>query len=164
MKKQNFSTIIILLLASLLLVNCGSSRNEKTIMEHKHVFPENKWNRFQEFKHEVEITDTETMYGISLEVVCTPNIKTDNIPVVFSIYSPEGGESHTLSTIYLNQNSSFVSDKESKEDRILLHTVYSARNFNEQGTYRLKFYQKVPKYDLEGVKSVTIRMYTVNNE
>ena len=78
MKIQNFSTIVILLLVSTLLCGCGGSHKEKTILEHKHVFPEQKWNRFQEFKHEVEIKNTDIMYGISLEVVCTPDIETDN--------------------------------------------------------------------------------------
>ena len=161
MKRQNFSTIVILLLVSTLLCGCGGSHKEKTILEHKHVFPEQKWNRFQEFKHEVEIKNTDIMYGISLEVVCTPDIETDNIPIVFSIYSPEGGEAHTLSTIYLKERMSFTGDETPTGDRIILHTIYPARSFTEEGTYTLKFYQKVPKYDLIGVKSGTIRMYTV---
>lgn len=161
MKRQNFSTIVILLLVSVLLCGCGGSHKEKTILEHKHVFPEQKWNRFQEFKHTVDIKNTEIMYGIELEVVCTPDIQTNNIPIVFSIYSPEGGEAHTLSTIYLNDRSSFSGDEATEGDRVILHTIYAARNFNEEGTYTLKFYQKVPKYDLIGVKSVKIRMYTV---
>jgi gliding motility-associated lipoprotein GldH len=161
MKRQNFSTVVILILVSILLCGCGGSHKEKTILEHKHVFPEQKWNRFQEFKHQVDIKDTETLYGISLEVVCTPDIQTDNIPIVFSIYSPGGGEAHTLSTIYLNEKSSFTGDENTSSDRIILHTIYPARSFTEEGTYTLKFYQKVPKYDLIGVKSVKIRMYTV---
>lgn len=161
MKKQNFSTFFILLFACITLCNCGSSHREKVILESKRTFTEAKWNRFKEFINEVEIKDTTANYAIILEAVVTPDIVTDNIPIVFSIYSPDGGESHTLSTIYLNNQTEFNNEDAPASDRVILHNVYASKTFNASGKYRFKYYQKYPKYDLEGIKSITLRIKTV---
>lgn len=164
MKKQKFCTLFVLLISCLTLCNCGHSNKEKIILESKRTFTEAKWNRFKQFINEVEITDTSANYAIILEAVVTPDIVTDNIPIVFSIYSPDGGESHTRSTIYLNPQTEFNNAEIPAGDRVIQHKVYASRSFYASGKYKFKYYQKYPKYDLEGIKSITLRIKTVTEE
>lgn len=142
--------IIIFLSFSILTTGCGGN-SPQVVVEKKTVFKDANWNRFHYITHKIDIEDTVSRHEIQLEIEFLPEISTREIPIIFSITSPDSSLSHIRTKINLSEN------PKSPYTQI----IHPAKYFNQKGQYTFHYFQKTSKFDLYGIKSVTMKIVRV---
>ena len=130
---------------------------DKVVGDFTYTFPAEKWMRFNEtagdvvsnyIVHEFDIEDTAAAYTITLDFRYTPQVSETEIPIVFSVFSPDGEESHVRTTLTItDKNKGFVSK-----------VVYPVKYFKTQGTYKIQFFQKTTKMLIDGAVSTNVKV------
>lgn len=147
----------IALLFCLVLVSGCKQSGDDVVGDFKHVFPAEKWLRFNDngndiesnyIIHEVDIEDTAAVYTITLDFRYTPRISENNIPLVFSVISPDGEESHVRPTLLIND----------KNRGLVSKVVYPVKYFKVPGTYKIRFFQKTTKMVIDGAVSTNVKV------
>lgn len=144
---------VILLILSVLIVSCTTDQ-QKIFAEKKTIFKENRWNRFQYITHEIIIQDTISPFQIELEIDYLPSLSTQYIPIIFSIISPDSAQSHIRTNLDLSKSTQTP----------FLSIIHPQKYFNQSGKYTFQFFQKTSQYDIEGVKSITLRIIKTQAE
>ena len=151
-EKLNFK-IITLLILSILIVSCNGNQ-QNILAEKKTIFKENKWNRFHYITHEIDIQDTISPFQIELEIDYLPSLSAKDIPVIFSIISPDGAESHIRTNLDLSKST----------ETPFSSIIHPQKYFNQSGKYSYRFFQKTSQYDIECFKSVTMKIVKIRLE
>ncbi|MCQ2285685.1 MAG: hypothetical protein MJZ76_02280 [Bacteroidales bacterium] len=154
---KNILTVTTTLFLSLILI-CCSSKND-VIAEFTDTFPNNQWARMDEnietgevtthfITHEFEVKDTSVAYTITMDFTYNQQLNETEIPLVFSVYSPAGEESHIHPLIKItNPNANHVS-----------LPIYKMKYFNTQGLYKIQYNKKTSKFYIEGAESTHIKI------
>lgn len=147
--------LLFLLMGTLFFFSCNSS-SKTTLFEVSQEFSDNNWGFDQRIlEYEVEIVESENPYEVILTLDLTDRLSVDRLPFTFSIYGPDGSESHKPTVIVFN-----VPEDPSTEHlsgpKTITKTIYDYKFFNKTGTYKLRLLQKSGKYDLHNVKSMKI--------
>lgn len=142
--------IIIFLSFSILTTGCRGN-SPQVVVEKKTEFKDGNWNRFHYITHKIDIEDTVSRHEIQLEIDFLPEISTREIPVIFSITAPDSSLSHIRTKINLSEN------PKSPYTQI----IHPAKYFNQKGQYTFHYFQKTSKFDLYGIKSVTMKIVRV---
>lgn len=160
MKKNYYSRqinlfFLLLSLGAFFLLSCNSS-SKTTLFEVSQDFTDNNWGFDQRIlEYEVEIEGSEDPYEVILTLELSDRLSVDRLPFTFSIYAPDGSESHKPTVIVFN-----VPEDPSTEHlsgpKTVVKTIYDYKFFNKSGTYKLRLLQKSGKYDLYNVKSMKI--------
>lgn len=152
---QNSIFIFIFLTIGVLISSCNSS-SKKNAFEVSQTFPENNWSyeqRILEFEQEIEAS--EEPFEITLTLDLADKLSVDRLPFTFSIYGPDGSESHKPTVIVFNVPEDPTTEHLSGP-KTFSKVIYDQKFFNTTGTYKLRLLQKSGKYDLRNVKSVKI--------
>jgi len=130
---------------------------DKVVGDFTYTFPAEKWMRFNEtagdvvsnyIVHEFDIEDTAAAYTITLDFRYTPRISETSIPIVFSVFSQDGEESHVRTTLTITDiNKGSVSK-----------VIYPVKYFKTQGTYKIQFFQKTTKMLIDGAVSTNVKI------
>ncbi|MDL2297127.1 hypothetical protein LJC53_03760 [Bacteroidales bacterium OttesenSCG-928-C03] len=135
----------------ILLLTLTGCNNEKTIVEERHVFPENNWNHENRLvTYNVKIDGMPNPCKVILELDHAH--KTDLvIPITVSIKSPDGGTT--------SRRVSFVIDKNHQADpNCAVAEVYPQKYFNVAGDYEFTILRKWDKYDFPANKALTLKV------
>lgn len=158
MIKKSFHPLFLLLIIislSFSILNTGCRGNSpQVIAEQKTIFKDGNWNRFHYITHIIDIQDTISRHEIQLEIDFLPEISTREIPVIFSITAPDSSLSHIRTKINLSENTKSP----------YIQTIHPAKYFNQKGKYTFHFFQKTYKFDLSGIKSVTMKIVRVSEK
>ena len=155
-KNNGIIYFIILLISSSLLVACSWNNKEKVIMEKTLTFTNNNWD----FPHQIinfteEIPETSAPCKVILEMNHEAGLEPATLPVTVTITSPEGSESSKRAVFNFFEN---------VNDSITSCIAYKEKYFNTEGKYKFRLYRKYSKYDLYGIKSVTIKVIQIPNK
>ncbi len=142
--------VFISLIITLSLSQCRKKK-EVVIAEKSIVFTNNKWNRFNYIEEKFEINDTISRHQIVMDIHYLPYLSCKEIPLIFTIISPDSSISHIRHTLNFSQS---VASPFS----IVIHP---AKYFNHKGIYSLKFFQKTSQYDIEGVEKLDLKIIRV---
>lgn len=137
------------------MASCLGKKKDMTLFEKVVTFAEENWSyeyRIQEFKIEVESSEKPCKVFFEIEHVHGVDL-TDLGFAVFFI-SPSGGESsRNLIPRYV--------DILNPEGTCSTVTAYQEKYFNESGVYTFRIYRRYPKYDLYGIKSLTVKLVEI---
>ncbi len=145
------------LICSIAIISGCKQSGDEVVGDFTHEFPAEKWLRFNESAgdvesnyiiHEVDIEDTAAVYTISFDFRYTPRISETNIPLVFSVISPDGEESHVRPTLLIND----------KNRGLVSKVVYPVKYFKVPGTYKIRFFQKTTKMAIDGAVSTNVKV------
>jgi len=149
---QKMSKNISILLAITLLLSLSSCNKEKVIAEQRYEFSDANWD----FEHRIVTLQCEIN---AMEEPCSIVVETEHdgisepraIPVTFSITSPDGSET--------SKRMGLVFDGEHYvNDHLISSVAYPEKYFNASGNYTFELYRKHDKYDLPGIRAVTIKV------
>lgn len=141
---------------ALLFTGCVGT-GEEIVGSYTHEFPNGKWLRFSEngddveayyIVHDVEIKDTAAAYTITLDFTYTPRLSEMNIPIVFSVISPDGEESHVRPTLLITDVNRGLISK----------VIYPVKYFKTPGIYKIQFFQKTTKVVIDGAVSTKVKV------
>ena len=152
MKKRKNLLLLTVLCLSLLLSGCLGKRKGAPFFEESVTFANRNWNyehRIQEFK--IEIKSSEKPYKVFFEIEHMQGIDLTGLHFAVFFISPTGGESsRNLIPRYGD-----ILDLEGTRSTV---TAYQEKYFNESGVYTFRIHRRYPKYDLYGVKSLTLKL------
>ncbi len=142
--------LVILLIFSSLFFGCSLGNKEKVIMEKTLTFENNNWD----FPHQTvnfieEIPETNAPCKIVLELNHDLNIEPTTLPITVTITSPDGSETSRRASFNFLEN---------VNDSITSCVAFKEKYFNTEGRYKFGLYRKYSKYDLYGVKSITVKV------
>lgn len=158
--KRQFQTIsiffsTILLVTTILFSGC-SERKEKVVMEKTVTFENNDWDFTKKNIHfEADIPDIKEPCMILIEINHEATIEPVSLPITVTITSPEGAESSKRAV---------VNFMEKTNDTLTTAIAYKEKYFNMGGIYKFRLYRKYPKFNLYGVKSVTVKVIKLPKE
>lgn len=139
---KNLFFNVIFLIISVLVLSC-----QKPIT-FEHPFADERWNRFNYITDSVDIQDVESEYRVVLEVDFNEKLLYKEIPFAFLIFSPDGGSSAMKTQLRLPEESAAVSEQ----------VILSKKYFKTPGFYKFRYYQLSDRYDLEGVRKLTLKI------
>ncbi len=150
--------VVIAFMFCLAMAFSGCTRvSDKVVGDFTYTFPAEKWMRFNEeagdvvanyIVHEFEVADTASAYTITLDFRYTPRISEMSIPIVFSVFSPDGEESHVRTTLLITDKNKGVVSK----------VIYPVKYFKTPGTYKIQFFQKTTKMLIDGAVSTNVKV------
>lgn len=146
-----FSLSLLIPLIIFLLAHSCIHKKEEVIFEQKIVFQDDKWNRFHYIMQNIPILDTTSRYQIALDIAYLPNVSCKEIPLIFTIISPDSALSHVRPLADLSQS-------DHSPYSIL---IYPTKYFNQKGDYTFRFFQKSTQFDIDGIKSVTLKVVRI---
>jgi hypothetical protein len=152
-KNNGIIYFVILLISSSLLIGCSLGNKEKVIMEKTLTFKNNNWD----FPHQIitfteEIPETSAPCKIVLEMNHEAGLEPTTLPVTVTITSPEESETSKRAVFNFFEN---------VNDSITSCIAYKEKYFNRGGKYKFRLYRKYSKYDLYGVKSITVKVIQI---
>ena len=155
-KKMNKN--IFILLAISLLFSLSSCNREKVIAEQRYEFPNANWDFEQRIiTLECDIEATEEPCKIVVETEHDNISEPRALPVTFCITSPDGAE--TVKRMGL------IFDGEHDVNENLISSVaYKEKYFNTSGKYQFELYRTYEKYDLHGIRAVTVKVIKLKKD
>jgi len=149
-KNNGIIYFFILLISSSIIISCSLGNKEKVIMEKTLTFKNNNWD----FPHQTvnfteEIPETNAPCKIVLELNHEVGLEPTTLPVTVTITSPEGSETSKRAVFNFVKNIN---------DSITSCIAFKEKYFTTSGEYKFSLYRKYSKYDLYGVKSITVKV------
>ena len=155
MKKKNTLLLLSVLSLIFLLTGCSCKKKNAPFFEETVTFAGGNWNyeyRSQEFK--IEVKSSEKPYKVLFDIEHVQGIDLTDLHFAVSFISPSGGEStRNLTPRY--------GDILNPEGTCSTVTAYLEKYFNESGVYTFRIYRRYPKYDLYGIKSMTLKLVEI---
>ena len=155
MKKKKSLLLLTLLALTILVTGCFGKKKGAPFFEETVTFAGGNWNyeyRIQEFK--IEVKASETPYKVFFEIEHLQGVDLTDLAFVVSFISPSGGESNrNLMPQY--------KDILNPTGTCSTVTAYQEKYFNESGVYTFIIYRRYPKYDLYGIKSLTLKLVEI---
>ena len=158
MNNRLTTTLSIILLLCLAMTAC--SRN-KTLIEEEREFAGHVWNRFTPEKYEFDVHDKDEYYNIDLTVtVDTDLFRYSSLPLTVNLYSPTSEHRMFYAEIPLKENGRWKGEAEEGMRKVTSH-IRTFFSFNTEGNHKLEIGQATSQYDLEGIRSMDLNIYTV---
>ena len=155
MKNKKNVLILTVLALTVLMTGCFGKKKDAPFFEKTVTFADENWNyeyRIQEFK--IEVKSSEKPYKVFFEIEHFQGVDLTDLAFVVSFISPSGGESdRNLMPQY--------KDILNLDGTCSTVTAYQEKYFNESGVYTFSIYRRYPKYDLYGIKSLTLKLVEI---
>ncbi len=154
--KPAFSVVILL---SMVVLSTGcSNKKERVMAEDTYVFENSDWNFDDKFvSFNLDIADVSSPCKIILEVEKEDYLDIDMLQLIITITSPEGGESQRRVNLLFNEEGKENSKTVSVE-------AYRKKYFTSPGKYNFRIYRKYEKFNLYGIKSLTVKVVKLPEE
>lgn len=140
--------ISLISLSIFLFFSCG----QKMVVETT-VNPQNQqWNTFKPIDFNFEIKDTSKPYKLSLAFkIDQQKMGEKSIPITYNFAYPNGENRADFKNLVL--------DSASKKGGLFEFALLKYKQFNHPGNYKLSVAQTTHKFNLEGIESVSLRVY-----
>ncbi len=150
--------VIPILIICLTLLSCGKN---KSIVEEKREFVGHVWNRFSPEKYEFDVNNIEKYYNIDLTIsVDTTLFRYNSLPLTVNLYSPTSEHRMFYAEIPLKENGRWKGEMDEGQRKVTTH-IRTFFSFNSKGTHNMEIGQATSQYDLEGIQSMDLNIYTV---
>jgi len=147
-----------ILFICLILFSCGKN---KSIVEEEREFAGHIWNRFTPEKYEFDVNDIEKYYNIDLTIsVDTALFRYNSLPLTVNLFSPTSEHRMFYAEIPLKENGRWKGELDGAQRTATTH-IRTFFSFNSKGTHNLEIGQATSQYDLEGIQSMDLNIYTV---
>jgi gliding motility-associated lipoprotein GldH len=139
-------------ITSLLLVICVSflyscsSKEDKT--EIKIQFPNYKWNRFEPMDTTFVVSNINKVYDVTVALSVIDGFEHNRVPIEMVITSPSGQKNIINKVIVLKDEENRHIGKVYGDTWTVEQTIYSHKEFMEEGTYRVFIQNRTQYYDL----------------
>jgi gliding motility-associated lipoprotein GldH len=128
-----------------LLYSC-SSKEDKT--EIKIAFPNYKWNRFAPMDTTFVVSNINRTYDVSVGLSVLDGFEHSRVPVEIVITSPDGQENIINKVIVLKDENNKYTGAVYGDVWTVEQSIYSHKEFMEEGTYRVFIQNRTQYYDL----------------
>ena len=149
-KKKNLLLFTVLSLI-FLGIACSGKKKSDSFFEETVTFANGNWNyeyRIQEFN--IDVKSSEKPYNVFFEIEHEPGLDLSELTFAVTFVSPSGGES--------SRNLMPQYNPEDIDSKVM---AYREKYFNESGVYKFSIYRRYPKYDLYGIKSLTLKIAAI---
>ncbi|MEI6575373.1 MAG: hypothetical protein WCO63_04270 [Bacteroidota bacterium] len=149
--------MISMMLLFLILQSC----NSKKVFDERHNFEDMKWNRFKNVTFEFDISDTESLYDMTMSLRHHTVFPEPDLQMTLAIYTPSGERRlKDITMVIRNADGTFrASGMGDLWD--MDQVVYSGYHFNEKGHYKVEIENRMSKYDTPGVMELGLRVEKV---
>ena len=138
----------------LLMVSCG----DKNIVDERHTFDGDRWNRFSPEQFNFSVGNIENYYNIDITAaVDTALYRYSELPLMLILEAPGGEERQFYGTVLFKDNDRWRGQIKDGY-RTASGRIRSYFSFNNKGTHHLRVSQATSQYDLEGIHSVTLNV------
>ena len=155
MKNKKVLLLFTVLSLTSLMIGCSGKKKAMPFFEETVAFANGNWNyeyRIQEFK--IEAKSSEKPYKVLLDIEHVQGLNLTDLAFAVTFISPTGGESsRSLFPQY--------ADILNAEGTCSTVIAYQEKYFNESGVYTFRVYRRYPKYDLYGIKSLTLKLVEI---
>ncbi|MDR1181422.1 MAG: hypothetical protein LBL13_05555 [Bacteroidales bacterium] len=134
------------------LLSC-SSKEEKT--EIKIQFPNHIWNRFEPMDTTFTVSNTKMIYDVSVELSVLNGFEHSRVPIEVVITSPSGQKNIVNKIIAVKDNQNNHIGNVYGDTWTVEQTIYSHKEFTEEGVYALSIQNRTQYYELFPVVSLS---------
>lgn len=146
--------LLIAMMGVCLLCSC----NNKKIIDEKHTFDRNIWNRFTMEEFSFNVPNIDDYYNIDIMVaVDTLRYRYDMVPLAVNLISPDGERRRILTSVALKEKDRWRGEMQDGY-RTAQGRTRSYFSFNKKGEYHMEVGQQTSQYDLEGIHSVAVKI------
>ena len=155
MKKKRNLLLLTVLSLIFLMTGCFGKKKDAPFFEQTVTFEDGDWNyeyRIQEFK--IEVKSSEKPCKVLFDIEHVQGVDLTDLAFAVTFISPSGSES---SRNLIPQYKDILNP----EGTCSTVTAYQEKYFNENGVYTFRIYRRYPKYDLYGIKSLTLKLVEI---
>jgi hypothetical protein len=148
--------VLVVIVVSGFAISCNFGK-EKVIAQETFSFLNDNWNfeqRLITFEKEI---NADKPCKIVLDLLCTKEFTAETLPVTLSLYDAEGGETHRSNIFNFVQKKDITEKVEGSLTTYSL-TLYAKKYFNITGHYKFRLLHTYYKYNLLGIKSITVKV------
>jgi len=146
------------LLPLLLILFVLHSCSPRKVFEQRHTFENMQWNRFKSVYFEFDISDTKSLYDLSLSLRHHTVYPEPDLQITIAIYTPSG--ERRLKDVILQVRNADGTFKSSGMGDLwdIEQPIYEGYTFNEKGHYKVEIENRMSKLDTPGVMELGLRV------
>lgn len=145
------------LLILLLLQSCSPRK----VFEERHTFEDLKWNRFKSVFFEFDISDTKSLYNLTISLRHHTLYPEKDLQMTIAIYTPSG-ERRLRDVIMQIRNADGTFKSSGMGDLWDIdQVIYSDYTFNEKGHYKVEIENRMEKLETPGVMELGLKIEKV---